>query len=242
MLAGGRRRRGTRPAAASSLGRRAGRPSRSGRRASVRRSACAAPPPGDPPVIARTQHLGHRPSPGTRPAACTAGTRADRFAERFFGDRRVVADHAGQQPGDRLDHDERRRLAAGQHEVADRELAVAQMIGDPLVDALVAAADQREPVAAPPARARTAWSKRRPLADNKQQRPRRLRRPRPRRTAAPASSPCPRRRRTARRRRCGAGRSSRRAGRAAARRARRARAPARRATPAAARRGTRERS
>ena len=52
--------------------------------------------------------------------------------------------HAGQQPGDRFDDDERGGLPAREHEVADRELAVAQVIGDPLVDTFVAAADQRE--------------------------------------------------------------------------------------------------
>ena len=43
-----------------------------------------------------------------------------------------------------LDDDEGGQLAAGEHEVADRQLAVDEVVGDPLVDALVAAAEERE--------------------------------------------------------------------------------------------------
>ena len=59
--------------------------------------------------------------------------------------RLVVAHHAGDQAGDGLDDRDGGHLAAGQHEVAERQLAVDQVVGDPLVDALVAAAEQREP-------------------------------------------------------------------------------------------------
>ena len=62
--------------------------------------------------------------------------------ERLLGGRRVL-DGAGQQPDDGVDDDERRQLAAGQHVVADRQLEVDQR-ADPLVDALVARADEDE--------------------------------------------------------------------------------------------------
>ena len=68
--------------------------------------------------------------------------------------RLLVAHHAGHEPGDRLDDHERGRLAAREHVVADRELAVAEVVGDTLVDALVAPAQQRE--ARRPRRARSA--------------------------------------------------------------------------------------
>ena len=164
-------------------------------------------PARDPARGRRTAGPRARPSPGTRPAACTAGTRAARRRERLVIGRRLVADDAGHEARHRLDHDQRGRLAAGEHEVADRELAVAEVVGDALVDALVAAAQQREPrpggelrarapgrTAVRPARAGTADAAER--------------RPRPRRTAARASSPCPRHRRTACRRRCDDGRSA----------------------------------
>ena len=61
----------------------------------------------------------------------------------------------------------RGRFAARQHVVADRQLAVAQVVGHPLVDALVAAAQQREARARRPARRAYAWSKGRPAADSR---------------------------------------------------------------------------
>ena len=61
---------------------------------------------------------------GTSPAACTADTRADRRRTS----RRPADSALPSTPGiwrdDGVDHDERRRLAAGEHVVADRELLV----------------------------------------------------------------------------------------------------------------------
>ena len=48
-------------------------------------------------------------------------------------------------PGHGFDDDERRHLAAGEHVVADRQFPVHEMVGDPLVHTLVAAAQEREP-------------------------------------------------------------------------------------------------
>ena len=59
--------------------------------------------------------------------------------------RGLVAHDPGHEPGDGLDDHERGRLPPGQHVVADRELAVDQVVGDPLVDPFVAPAQQGEP-------------------------------------------------------------------------------------------------
>src|SRR6187401_1190169 len=58
-------------------------------------------------------------------------------------DGRRVLDRARQEPDDGVDHDQRGQLATCQHIVADRELEVDQR-PDPLVDALVAGADEDE--------------------------------------------------------------------------------------------------
>ena len=59
--------------------------------------------------------------------------------------RLLLADHAGDQPRDGLEHHERRKLSPGEHVVADRELLGRQSLDDPFVDALVPPADQHEP-------------------------------------------------------------------------------------------------
>ncbi len=51
--------------------------------------------------------------------------------------------NAGQQARDRVDHDERRELAAGQHIVADRQLLRKAQLERALVDALVVAAEKQ---------------------------------------------------------------------------------------------------
>ena len=64
----------------------------------------------------------------------------------------VVAEHAVAEPRDGLDDHERGELAAGEHDVADAQLAVAAVVEHALVDALVAPAQQREAVEARRAR------------------------------------------------------------------------------------------
>ena len=135
-----------------------GASSRSGRRSAVRRQRhwarrqASTIGRGRPSAAPRAP-----PSPGTRPAGCSGGTRAGPIGEALLVGRVLVAQHAGEQPGDRLDHHQGGQLPAGQHEVAHRELAVDQMVGHPLVDPLVTAAQQREP----PGRGRPAPSGRR---------------------------------------------------------------------------------
>ena len=66
------------------------------------------------------EHLGHRPSPGTPPAGCTAGTRAARRRTTPRSAEASLPMTPGTQPGHRLDHHERGGLPAREHEVADR--------------------------------------------------------------------------------------------------------------------------
>src|SRR6185369_10921986 len=65
-----------------------------------------------------------------------------RIAEAF-GRRRIrAAEHARDQPRDRVDHDQRAELAAGQHVVADRDLFIEQR-AHAFVDAFVTTAEQQ---------------------------------------------------------------------------------------------------
>ena len=134
---------------------------RSGRRSSVRRSAWA-----------RRQ----RPTSPWSPERRTSGTAQSRnpagrvycgYSSSPSAKLSSAADSSlpstpGHEAGHRLDHDQGGQLAAGQHDVADRQLAVDQVVGHPLVDPLVAAAEQREAAVGPASSAATAWSNRRP--------------------------------------------------------------------------------
>jgi len=92
-------------------------------------------------VVARAQHGRDLPAP------VLGGPRVLRLLEQAAGEGlvlggRLVAEHAGDEPGDGFDDDERRGLPSGEDVVADGELVVAEVLGDALVDALVAAAQQ----------------------------------------------------------------------------------------------------
>ena len=54
-----------------------------------------------------------------------------------------MAERAGQLAHQHVGDDHRRQLAAGQHVAADRELVVGEVLVDAVVEALVAAAEQR---------------------------------------------------------------------------------------------------
>ena len=56
----------------------------------------------------------------------------------------MIAQHARKQPHDGVGHHQGRRLAAGQHEVADGDLLGGEVVGDALVDVLVVAAQKRQ--------------------------------------------------------------------------------------------------
>ncbi len=92
-------------------------------------------PPGDPGVVAGAENGRHFEAPEVgRPGVL--GVLDEPVGEGLLPRRRLVAHDLGEQPGDRFDDDEGGRLAAGQDVVADRQLAVAEVVGDPLVDAL----------------------------------------------------------------------------------------------------------
>ena len=122
------------------------RPGRAGAR-SVRCSAWAAPPAGDAAVVAAAQHLGHAPAAERRGPGVLRLLEQPAGAEALGHRALVVAHRARQQPGDRLDHQACGHLAAREHDVADAQLAVDEVLADPVVDPLVAAAQQAEPVA-----------------------------------------------------------------------------------------------
>ena len=106
------------------------------------------PPPGlDGLVVPRPQHL------GDHPPAEVGGPRVLRVlqeppTEALVLGRGLVAQSSREQAGDRLDDDERGELTPGDHDVADGQLRVGQVVGDPLVHSLVTAAQQREAVPA----------------------------------------------------------------------------------------------
>ena len=197
----------------ASASRRSGRPG----------AACgAAPAPGASGRPARGRPLAAPRAPrgpGTRPAGCTAGTRAGPSANDSSAPDASLPITPGTRRATASITTSAAASPPGEHVVADRQLAVAEVVGDPLVDALVAAAQQREARRRPRARRATAWSNRRPRGREQEQRAGRVGRLDRGEERLRASSPCPRRRRRACRRRCGDGRWCARAGRARARRA-----------------------
>ena len=82
-------------------------------------------------------------------------------SERLVLDRGRVAEHTRHETTDRLDDHGCGNLSTGEDDITNRDLAVAQMFADPLVDTFVAAAQQREAVEFGEFVA-IDWSKRRP--------------------------------------------------------------------------------
>src|ERR1700674_3262183 len=77
------------------------------------------------------------------------GPRVVRVLEQLLGKRLVFGrllrtEDTGDEPAHGVDQHNGRELAAGEHVITDRDLPVDQVGTDPLVDALVAAADQIE--------------------------------------------------------------------------------------------------
>ena len=58
--------------------------------------------------------------------------------------RLFLPDHAGDEPSDGLDQNESGKLSARQHVVTDRDLFRRQAVDDPLIDSLVATAQDRQ--------------------------------------------------------------------------------------------------
>ena len=107
-----------------------------------RPAQCLAPPPAvDLAVMPREQDRRHGQVPeglGSRVLRVLEQARCERVALV-----RRLGDHARHEPHDGIDEDERRQLPAGEHVVADADLAVDER-PDPLVDSLVATADECE--------------------------------------------------------------------------------------------------
>ena len=164
------------------------------------RRLCSPPPFADARVVAGEQHVGNRP------AAPLRGSRVVRVLRRAL---ERLARRTPRPPthrrrarpaacAARCRHHHRGQLAAGQHVAADRDLVGHEVLEDPLVEALVAAAQQRElrlgRQLATPARRRAAG---RP-ASARSRAARAQRRPGPRRSARaapppsrPRAGPCP---------------------------------------------------
>jgi hypothetical protein len=94
-------------------------------------------------VVTRPEHTGNRPAAELRRPR-VLGVLQEPFSEALVLGRGRVAQGPRKQTGHRLDHDQGRQLAACNYDVADRQLAIDQVVGDPLVHALVPAAQQRE--------------------------------------------------------------------------------------------------
>ena len=213
--------------AAATRNRRLGRVragSRSGRRARGALAAALGPPArrsrrGGPTAGRRGRRARARTPAWCRPGASSSP--AGPAANESSDGRRGVAEHAGQQPGDRLGDDQHGHLAPGQHVVAERDLLDrhprGRVLGHPRVDALVAPAGEHQPGLGGEPRggglgergARPASARPGGAAGRRAGRARPARGP-----TARAASPCPGRRRRACRRRCGGRRRSSAAGRA----------------------------
>ena len=143
-------------------------------------------PPGDPGVVARPQHLGHRPAPELGRAGCTAGTRAGRRRTTPRPPTSSLPITPGTQPGapprSPRARPPRRRRARSRRPRARRRRGGRRPAGRRPRSGRTAARTRR----------RAASSLRHRLVEaaparptSRQQRARRRRPPRPRRTAAP---------------------------------------------------------
>ena len=168
------RRAGGRGSRAHRGGRRAGHRAQRGRRRPRRRQQVGSalrgaleplglPPCGDRRVVAGqagplAPRVGAAVVPGGGPGV--DGVLEQPVLVGLLDERRGVADHPRQEPGDRLDHREDRDLAAVQDVVAERDDGTsrpsvsAACVVDPLVDPLVAAAARRRATA----RAASSWA------------------------------------------------------------------------------------
>src|SRR4029450_11929159 len=98
-------------------------------------------------VVTRLQYLGHSPAAIRRGAGVVRvlGGAAERLAERLLDRALGVAERAGELADDRGGDDQRRQLAAGDDEPADRDRVRDQVLAHAVVDALVAPAQNSPP-------------------------------------------------------------------------------------------------
>src|SRR4029077_11745540 len=106
-----------------------------------------AAPALDVRMMTRAKHLGDQmPFELRRP--CVVRVFEEMLVERFVFRRFVGPQHPADQPADRIDDYHRGELAAGQHVVANRDLLIDQVRGDPLIDALIPSTDQIDVIVA----------------------------------------------------------------------------------------------
>ncbi len=107
-----------------------------------------APPSGDAAVVAGTQNRRNSPLAELGRASevrILEQTPVAAGRKRLVRRRLVVSHDSGDQARDGLDDDTGRHFSAGQHVVADRDFPIDQVLPDPMIDALVASAQQTEP-------------------------------------------------------------------------------------------------
>src|SRR5271165_1945743 len=109
-------------------------------------AALLAPPALDLRVMAREQHLRHLPAPELGRARVVRVLRValQSRAEGLLGRRALIAQGAGKLAHDGVADDHRGRLAAAEDIAADRDDVGGEVLDDPLVEALVAAAQERQ--------------------------------------------------------------------------------------------------
>src|SRR4029077_14040020 len=103
-----------------------------------------ASPGSDASVVAGEQDFRHLPAPelgGSRVVRVLDATVEGR--REAFDLARAVRECSGKAPRDRVDHSERRDLAPGKDVGADGDSVRAEMIDDPLVEALEACGEER---------------------------------------------------------------------------------------------------
>src|SRR5689334_10022671 len=135
----GRPRNASHRARASQVGPAPGRAAALGRRLS---------PPRHLGVVARAQHVRYPPpaeplGPGV---VRVFGKAAERLRVGVVLVALALAERALELPGDGVDHGHRRHLAAREDVAADRDLVVCEVVVDALVEALVAAGEQGQPL------------------------------------------------------------------------------------------------
>src|SRR6478736_7122441 len=97
-------------------------------------------------VMTRKQNVRHGPAaPVRRPCVVRVfGRPVECLGEGFLEGGGLRAESAWKLAQDRVEDDHRRELAAGEHVAADRDLLGDEVLEDALVEALVAAAQERQ--------------------------------------------------------------------------------------------------
>src|ERR1035438_8774233 len=95
-------------------------------------------------MVPAQKHFGRLPAPEIRGPRVLGTIQESRIAEGFLEGGILIAENAGQEPGNAIYHYCRRQLTAARSEIADGKLLVGQMLGHSLIDALIATADQEQ--------------------------------------------------------------------------------------------------